>query len=94
MQVLNCSSRFGEYAYTDVSVGFFEKAREKFDFAEKHMRFAKLDLEVDPELQGFEKGSYDVIMYANLSLCCQVAFRALPIGSKFLDSPLRYVCVH
>lgn len=27
------------------------------------MRFAKLDLEMDPELQGFEKGTYDVIMY-------------------------------
>lgn len=34
------------------------------------MRFAKLDLEVDPELQGFEKGTYDVIMYVNLSLYC------------------------
>ncbi|KAI1676032.1 Polyketide synthase [Pyrenophora tritici-repentis] len=40
--------RFGEYAYTDVSVGFFEKAREKFSFAEKYMRFAKLDLESHP----------------------------------------------
>ncbi|RYN77143.1 Compactin diketide synthase [Alternaria tenuissima] len=58
--------RFGEYAYTDVSVGFFEKAREKFDFAEKHMRFAKLDLEIDPSLQGFELGSYDVIMACNV----------------------------
>lgn len=72
MQLLNRSSRFGEYAYTDVSVGFFEKAREKFDFAEKHMRFAKLDLEVDPELQGFEKGTYDVIMYVGLPFCCQI----------------------
>ncbi|KAK8098521.1 KR domain-containing protein [Apiospora kogelbergensis] len=58
--------RFGEYAYTDVSVGFFEKAREKFAFAEKHMRFAKLDLEIDPSLQGFELGSYDVIMACNV----------------------------
>lgn len=47
-------------------MGFFENAREKFAFAEKHMRFAKLDLEVDPELQGFEKGSYDVIMACNV----------------------------
>lgn len=62
----DCALRFGEYAYTDVSVGFFEKAREKFAFAEKHMRFAKLDLEVDPELQGFDKGSYDVIMACNV----------------------------
>lgn len=30
------------------------------------MRFSKLDLEVDPELQGFEKGSYDVIMACNV----------------------------
>ncbi|KAJ4420806.1 Type I Iterative PKS [Gnomoniopsis sp. IMI 355080] len=58
--------RFGEYAYTDISVGFFEKAREKFAFAEKHMRFNKLDLEIDPELQGFTKGSYDCIMACNV----------------------------
>ncbi|KAK8009898.1 hypothetical protein PG990_008863, partial [Apiospora arundinis] len=58
--------RFGEYAYTDISVGFFEKARKKFAFAEKHMRFAKLDLEICPSLQGFELGSYDVILACNV----------------------------
>lgn len=58
--------RFGEYAYTDISVGFFEKARQKFAIVEKHMRFAKLDLEVCPSLQGFELGSYDVILACNV----------------------------
>ncbi|KAK7994506.1 hypothetical protein PG991_016094 [Apiospora marii] len=58
--------RFGEYAYTDISVGFFEKARQKFAWAEKHLRFAKLDLEVGPVLQGFELGSYDVILACNV----------------------------
>ncbi|KAK8087553.1 hypothetical protein PG997_002514 [Apiospora hydei] len=58
--------RFGEYAYTDISVGFFEKARAKFAYAEKHMRFVKLDLEICPSLQGFELGSYDVILACNV----------------------------
>jgi NADPH:quinone reductase-like Zn-dependent oxidoreductase/NAD(P)-dependent dehydrogenase (short-subunit alcohol dehydrogenase family)/SAM-dependent methyltransferase len=83
--------RFGEYAYTDVSVGFFEKAREKFDFAEKHMRFAKLDLEICPSLQGFELGSYDVIMACNvihttsdLMKCLRDLYALLRPGGKLI----------
>ena len=82
---------FGEYAYTDVSVGFFEKAREKFTFAEKHMRFAKLDLEVCPSLQGFELGSYDVILACNvihttsdLMKCLRDLYALLRPGGKLI----------
>ncbi|KAI4669515.1 Type I Iterative PKS [Alternaria viburni] len=83
--------RFSEYAYTDISVGFFEKAREKFAFAEKHMRFAKLDLEIDPCLQGFELGSYDVIMACNvihttsdLMKCLRDLYALLRPGGKLI----------
>ncbi|KAJ6281119.1 hypothetical protein J3E71DRAFT_219091 [Bipolaris maydis] len=83
--------RFSEYAYTDVSVGFFEKAREKFAFAEKHMRFAKLDLEICPSLQGFELGSYDVIMACNvihttsdLMKCLRDLYALLRPGGKLV----------
>ncbi|KAK2728269.1 polyketide synthase [Colletotrichum kahawae] len=58
--------RFGEYVYTDVSAGFFEKARERFSYAADHMTFRKLDLEQNPFSQGFDKASYDVVVAGNV----------------------------
>ncbi|KAI8315598.1 Compactin diketide synthase [Colletotrichum sp. SAR11_59] len=58
--------RFGEYVYTDVSAGFFEKARERFSYAADHMTFRKLDLEQNPFPQGFDKASYDVVVAGNV----------------------------
>ncbi|EAQ88528.1 hypothetical protein CHGG_05147 [Chaetomium globosum CBS 148.51] len=46
----------GSYDFTDVSSGFFEKAREKFGGEwEGVMRYKKLDIEMDPVAQGFEE---------------------------------------
>ncbi|TLD09599.1 hypothetical protein PspLS_11722 [Pyricularia sp. CBS 133598] len=58
--------RFGEYVYTDVSAGFFEKARERFSFVSDHMKFQKLDLEQTPASQGYVEGTYDVIVAGNV----------------------------
>ncbi|WDK19629.1 KR domain-containing protein [Colletotrichum graminicola] len=58
--------RFGEYIYTDVSAGFFEKARERFSFVGDHMKFQKLDLEQTPASQGYDDGTYDVIVAGNV----------------------------
>jgi hypothetical protein len=58
-------SKYAEYAYTDVSTAFFEKAREKFQGFTK-VKFLALDIESDPALQGFECGSYDVVVAANV----------------------------
>ncbi|KAL2059966.1 hypothetical protein VTL71DRAFT_10121, partial [Oculimacula yallundae] len=59
-------NRFSEYAYTDISPGFFERARERFQPHAKYMRFQKLDLEFDPVGQGFEAGTYDVVVAGNV----------------------------
>lgn len=58
--------RFTEYAYTDISPGFFEKAKHRFAHVAHCMRFQKLDLEFDPCSQGFVEGSYDVIVAGNV----------------------------
>ncbi|PLB52311.1 polyketide synthase [Aspergillus steynii IBT 23096] len=58
------SSRFGRYDYTDISEGFFEKARERFGFIGGKIAFRALNVEKAPEDQGFEKGSYDLIVGA------------------------------
>jgi acyl transferase domain-containing protein len=70
-QVLNALGRngsqdIGSYDFTDVSSGFFEAAKEKFQDWKGLMRYKKLDIEQDPAAQGFEEGSYDVV------IACQV----------------------
>ncbi|RAL06833.1 type I polyketide synthase [Aspergillus homomorphus CBS 101889] len=50
------------YDFTDVSAGFFEAARKRFAEWQDVMEFRKLDIERDPEAQGFQGGSYDVVL--------------------------------
>jgi acyl transferase domain-containing protein/SAM-dependent methyltransferase len=54
------------YDFTDISSGFFEAAQEKFEDWESLVRYKKLDIEDDPGKQGFETGTYDLI------IACQV----------------------
>ncbi|OCL05917.1 reducing type I polyketide synthase [Glonium stellatum] len=57
---------FAHYDFTDVSSGFFEKARERFGPWGDLISYKKLNIETDPEAQGFENGAYDLIV------ACQV----------------------
>lgn len=55
-----------KYTFTDVSSGFFEDARQTFAEWEDVMEFRVLDADADPIEQGFEAGSYDVVVAANV----------------------------
>ncbi|KAI1773209.1 fatty acid synthase S-acetyltransferase [Hypoxylon cercidicola] len=59
---LDGSTHLLEYAYTDISPAFFEEARVKFQPFAAKMLFKRLDLELDALSQGFEPGSYDMIV--------------------------------
>lgn len=50
------------YEFTNVSSGFFEAAREKFQDWENLVKYKRLDIEGDPAQQGFEAGTYDLII--------------------------------
>lgn len=51
------------YTFTDVSVGFFEAAREEFAPWADLLTFARLDIETDPAQQeGLELGTYDIVI--------------------------------
>ena len=70
-QILDALERTGarniaSYDFTDVSSGFFEAAKDKFQDWKSVMRFKKLDIEQAPASQGFEEGTYDVV------IACQV----------------------
>lgn len=54
------------YDFTDISSGFFEEAQKVLAEYSDIMRYKRLDVEQDPAGQGFEEGSYDVVV------ACQV----------------------
>ncbi|KAH8799819.1 hypothetical protein F5884DRAFT_905307 [Xylogone sp. PMI_703] len=54
------------YDFTDISSGFFEAAQEKLKAWKSLVRYKKLDIEQDVAKQGFEEGTYDLIV------ACQV----------------------
>lgn len=72
--------------YTDISAGFFEKARERFSAVVGPMQFKKLDIESDPTAQGFQEGSYDLIIAGNVLHATADPNQALRNARKLLRS--------
>ena len=52
--------RFSTYFYTDISLGFFANARDRFQ-GFKGIEYKTLDIEKSPAAQGFEENSFDLI---------------------------------
>ncbi|KAJ0123078.1 Polyketide synthase [Diaporthe amygdali] len=83
--------RISEYMYTDVSAGFFEHARQRFSDYSSILSFSKLDIEADPVAQGFQEGTYDVVIAGNvvhatsdLHTSLKTVRRLLKPGGKFI----------
>lgn len=57
-------ARFSEFAFTDLSPGFFEAARDMFSRFTNRISFKVLDVDHDPANQGFQSGSYDIVVAA------------------------------
>jgi acyl transferase domain-containing protein/NADPH:quinone reductase-like Zn-dependent oxidoreductase/ubiquinone/menaquinone biosynthesis C-methylase UbiE len=57
---------FEQYMFTDISPFFFDKARKRFAEHDRRMKYAALDIEKDPLMQGFELGEYDIIIADNV----------------------------
>ena len=58
--------RFAHYDFTDISTGFFERAKEEQQEWGDKIRYRKLDVEEDPVDQGFEPGTYDLVIASNV----------------------------
>jgi acyl transferase domain-containing protein/SAM-dependent methyltransferase len=65
MQRLGRFPRYAKYTFSDISAGFFPKARERFEGA-PNMDFKVFDVSQDPFKQGFEPESYHLILAANV----------------------------
>lgn len=57
---------FEHYTFTDISAGFFEVARQKLAAWDGSISYASLNIEEDTAEQGFQAGSYDVIIAAQV----------------------------
>lgn len=58
--------RVTKYTYTDISPGFFEKAKSKFRSYLHIIEFRRLDIEKDPVTQGFHEEEYDMVIASNV----------------------------
>lgn len=58
-------NKYSSYTFTDISVAFFEQAQDNFG-ANARMVYEALDIEREPNEQGFEEGSYDLVIASNV----------------------------
>jgi ubiquinone/menaquinone biosynthesis C-methylase UbiE len=66
MTLSDGSALFDSYCFTDISGGFFEKARNKFAAWAHCMSFATLNIEHGLEAQGFGEVEFDLILADNV----------------------------
>lgn len=64
LETLNTA--FTSYTYTDISTGFFMKARETFKQYASRMAFKALDITKDPVEQGYAEQSWDIVVASNV----------------------------
>lgn len=62
----NLTSRIIQYTFTDISAGFFEKAKERFSPWNHIMEFKVYNAEKDPASQGLVAGAYDFVIAGNV----------------------------
>ncbi|KAK3990438.1 Compactin diketide synthase mokB [Cladorrhinum sp. PSN332] len=60
------AGRLVSYMFTDISSGFFEAAAEDFKEWSPFLNFRVLNMEKEPAEQGFELGSYDIVVASNV----------------------------
>ncbi|KGO73766.1 Acyl transferase/acyl hydrolase/lysophospholipase [Penicillium italicum] len=58
----NSNPQFAQWDFTDKSESSFAAAQDQFHQETGRMQFKLLDIEQDPEQQGFECGTYDIVV--------------------------------
>ena len=81
-----CTLQCTQYDYTDISPVFFDAAATRFQRYDSQMRFKVLDIAQDPAAQGFEMGSYDLIIAASVSGIHLIISRLLTILAQVLHA--------
>ncbi len=66
-----------EYTYTDISAGFFGEAERNFAARGIDIEYRALDIENDPNEQGFDDAYYDIVIAANVLHATRNLFETL-----------------
>ncbi|PWY75103.1 polyketide synthase [Aspergillus heteromorphus CBS 117.55] len=89
---------YAQWDFTDLSSSFFPAAQGQFAAEGQRMRYKVLDVEKDPEVQGFECGTYDVVVAflvlhatADLAASLRNVRKLLKVGGKLLLSEITYL---
>ncbi|OJJ97005.1 hypothetical protein ASPACDRAFT_63311 [Aspergillus aculeatus ATCC 16872] len=85
------ASRYANWDFTDISSSFFPDAVNRFETEKRRLNFRVLDIEQDPETQGFDSGSYDLVVAflvlhatADLATSLKNVRKLLKTGGKLL----------
>ena len=65
LQGMSTQPKYAQYTFTDVSTAFLATAQDKFE-QYSNMEFSILNIEQDPQAQGFEIGAYDIMLASNV----------------------------
>ncbi|PYH78069.1 polyketide synthase [Aspergillus uvarum CBS 121591] len=83
--------RYSQWDFTDISSSFFPDAVNRFKTEKRRMNFRVLDIEQDPETQGFGSGSYDLVVAflvlhatADLAVSLRNVRKLLKVGGKLM----------
>ncbi|KAJ6264058.1 hypothetical protein Dda_0199 [Drechslerella dactyloides] len=68
---------FLSYTYTDISNGFLQKAKERFQSYARRMEFKVFNVENDPVDQGFQAHAYDVVIASSVLHATSVMKRTM-----------------
>ncbi|KGO73861.1 Acyl transferase/acyl hydrolase/lysophospholipase [Penicillium italicum] len=64
--LMKSKGNIASYTFTDISSGFFEKAKQRFQPWSDIMNFQSLNIERSPVDQGLQLGTYDLIFAGNV----------------------------
>lgn len=85
--------RYSSYEFTATSGSSLEQAQQKFQKFQnyQHMNFSRLHIEQDPVEQGFEEGTYDLIVAVDCLTKYQDVQRALRNMRKLLSPKGKFI---
>ena len=81
------------YHFTDISAAFFETAAAEFAEWSDVMQYDKLDIEKEPDSQGFELASYDIIIACQVLHATRSIFKTMENVRKLLKPGGRILLV-
>ena len=86
-------NRFSQYTFTDGNDTFIDQAKENLKDWGQYMKFAKLDIEQDPVIQGFPEKAFDIVVATNVLHATHSISESVANAQKLLKPGGRLVVI-